>query len=59
MKITPEMIKAMTTPMPNLHEMWQKYIRSDFRRQVLRAWAGDDPEKQRAVEKLLNETTPM
>jgi hypothetical protein len=57
--VTDAMRKILAAPLPNMHETWQKYLRSDFRRQYLRDWAGDDPEKQREVEKLLAETTPM
>ena len=58
--ITPSMIKAMSAaPLPNFNAMWQRYIRSDFRRQWLKSWAGDDIEKQRAAQALLDESTPM
>lgn len=58
MKITPAMITAMSAPLPNFHGMWKQYVNSDFRRQWLNEWAGDNIEKQRAVQKILSETVP-
>ncbi len=58
-KVTPEMMKAITAPFTNFNKMWQQYASSQFRRDYLKSWAGEDPEKQRAVKELLDETTPM
>lgn len=52
-EITPAMMKALTAPMPNFHETWERYKCSEFRREWLQAWAGDDPDKQRVVADLL------
>lgn len=56
MKITPEMIKALAATIPNFHTMWEEYAKSDFRKEHLRNWAGNDPEKQQVVKELLDET---
>lgn len=52
--ITPAMMAAITAPMPNFHALWKQYASSAFRRDWLAAWAGDDVEKQLAVQDLLN-----
>lgn len=54
-KITPAMMAAIAAPMPNFHVMWERYRTSSFRRDWLATWAGDDADKQRAVQDLLNE----
>lgn len=55
MKITPAMMKALTAPMPNFHDTWRRYASSQFRQEWLKTWAGDDPDKLRAVDELLAE----
>jgi hypothetical protein len=58
--IEPNVLKALrAAPMPNLHKLYQEYLSSDFRREWMKEWAGDDPEKQRLVAEMLAQTTPM
>ncbi len=53
--VTLAMVKAICAPMPNFRATWEAYRTSDFRRELLRDWAGDDYEKRIEVERLLDD----